>query len=199
MYRGKHETTRKGTQKFKKSGVLLASLLLVLALTVGTTVAYLMDVTGPVENVFQPVNVNSGITETITNKEKTSIIVTNDGDMPVYVRATMAIYWVDSNDIIVEPEQCSYSGVTVNTDGGWFQVGDIYYYKNCVSANGKTPNLLASPISATIKPEGADYKLKVEIHAEAIQATPTQAVSSAWGQDIAVNSDGSLYAKGGNP
>lgn len=191
MYFGNYQ--KKGAKKPIRSGVLLASLGLMLTLSVGTTVAYLVDETSQVENTFRPASADIQITEDFNGQVKSSIQVTNTGDINAYIRATLVMYWIDSNGVIVKPENCSYSGGQINTD--WITVGDIYYYIKPVSP-GTSIELLASPITAQISPENTDYRFVVEVLTEAIQAEPTDAIEDAW-KDVNVQSDGSLVCSGG--
>ncbi|MBQ3011571.1 MAG: hypothetical protein IJD81_10305 [Oscillospiraceae bacterium] len=193
MYRGKHEKPVKGLKKYKRSGVVIASLLLIFALTVGTTAAFLWDRTDTTDNAFVPVTVGVDIEESFDGQTKSAVVVRNEGDIPVYIRATAAFYWTDANGVIVEPENCSHTPVVLGS--GWFSVGSVYYYTAPVSSGNATSNLLASPITAQITPEFSNYVLHMEVHSEAIQAQPADAVEQAWrGVDV---KGGNLTAAGG--
>ena len=185
MNRGKCKNARTGRKRNRKPTVLLASLVLLCTLAVGTTVAYIVDATSQVVNTFQPVTTSVDVTESFDHREKKEIKITNGGDIDVYIRATLAMYWTDSNGVIVKPTNCSYSGFTLNT--GWIQVGDIFYYSSPVAPN-TTVELLkpGTSITATISPEQADYRFVVEVMTEAIQADPTDAVEDAW-KDVNVS------------
>ena len=181
MYRGKHELPRKRGGKLKKSGSLIASLLLLLTLTVGGSIAFLIDTTAALRNTFVPTSVNVTVVEDFKNNVKSSVTVENTSDIPVYVRATLAVYWTDSNGVIVEPETCEHSPIVINDK--WVTIGDIYYYPTALGVGGVTENLLHKdhPIYVTIMPEGVEYRLVVEVLTESIQAEPATAVQQAWG------------------
>lgn len=182
MYKPKHEKSVKGLRKYKKSGILIVSLILLLTLTVGGTLAYLMDVTGALVNSFTPTSADITVEEDFTNNVKKSVIVKNEGDFPVYVRATLAIYWIDSNGVIVEPDTCDHSSVVIAVPWVEQPAGSgIYYYPTMLKPGDSTTNLLAQPITATVMPDGVEYRLVVEVLAEAIQAEPVDAVKDAWG------------------
>lgn len=190
MERGKHE---KGNLKYKKSLGLLAALLLLLTVTVGGTVAYFLDSTDTVTNTFVPVSVKADITESFDHQTKSSVVITNEGTIPTFVRAAAVMYWTDANGVIVQPENCSNTPLVLGE--GWFAVGSVYYYGSSVAVGGATGNLLAQPITATISPENSNYVFHLEVHTEAIQASPTDAVEAAW-KDVNV-SGGKLVAAGG--
>lgn len=192
MYRGKHEKPVQGMGRYKRSGVLLASLLLIFALAVGTTAAFLWDKTETEKNTFVPVNVAVNLEESFDGQTKSAVAVRNQGDIPVYIRATAAFYWTDASGVIVEPENCSHTPLVLGS--GWFAVGDIYYYSAPVAPGSATSNLLGSPITAQIVPEYSNYIFHMEVHSDAIQAEPAGAVEAAW-NDVNV-SGGNLTAGG---
>lgn len=194
MYCGKYRTGNMSLKKYKKPAVLLASLLLILSAAAGTTLSYLIDGTSQVENTFQPASAKVEIDESFDHQTKSNITITNDGDIPVYIRATLVMYWIDSKGVIVEPEECSYS--TPDIDDNWITVGKIYYYPESVEP-GEEVKLLESgtSITAHISPKNADYRFIVEVLTEAIQAEPAAAVEDAW-KDVSVNPDSGNLIKG---
>ena len=190
MYHGKHEKPVNGIKKYKKSGVLLASLVLILALTVGTTVAFLIDSTDIVTNRFSPTHVDISLDEHFDHQTKSRVQILNNGNVDVYIRATVACYWTDSQGVIVEPDDCSYSPDPLELGDGWvnYQNKGIYYYTKSVEPGVKTENLLKQPVTATISPQHSNYIFHMEVHAEAIQADGVTAsgnkiVEAAWGVD----------------
>lgn len=179
FYRGKHAAKSIRSFKMNKVTVMVASLVLLFTFVIGGTLAWLADTTEPVVNVFEPVEVKTEIQETVNNTEKTDIYFTNPGEIPVYIRATVAVYWTKGNDVVAKPSDGS---VTFSALGaGWIQKGDIYYYNEPVEEAGSGTNatsVLFESIKAVV-PEG--YAVKIDIHAEAIQAEPITAVQQAWG------------------
>lgn len=189
MSNGKYAKTEKVKSRSKKTRVLLASLALLLVLSVGGTIAYLMDSTGPVVNTFDPAEAKVTITEDFDGQTKKDIVIENESDFPAYIRATLAIYWIDGNGVIVKPTDCRISEITINS--GWVKRGEIYYYTAPVAKNGTVALLEpGTAITAYISPEFSDYRLVVEVLAEAIQAEPKTAVETAWG--VSVGTDGNL-------
>ena len=85
--------------------VLLAlSLVLVLGLSVGGTLAYLVTSTGPVTNTFTPGEVKTEIKEEFANDIKENVYVTNTGTVDAYIRAQIVINWVDKDgNMVADP------------------------------------------------------------------------------------------------
>lgn len=182
----------------KKNVILIISLALLLAATIGGTAAYLLAATERVTNTFRPAEVTVTINEDKTATTKSNISFTNpqtEKAVPVYIRATLVINWTDTVNgteaVIAPPADSSVTlGSLLN---GWFQVGDIYYYPGVIAPGGSTP-VLMNPITVTL-PDGSTAKCHIDIHAEAIQADPAAAVEEAW-LDVNVNSSGDLVAAG---
>ncbi len=163
---------------------LILSLCLIFALAVGTTFALLKANTAPVENTFTAAKSGTDIVEKLDGSQKTSIAVINTGTAVSYVRVKLVMNWVDeSGNVSAEPVN-----ITPSITDNWFLKDGIYYYKTPVAANGKTENLLQTPITQGTAPEG--YHLEVTVLAESIQAAPSKAVTDSWG--VGVDSNGYL-------
>lgn len=166
---------------------LILSLCLIFALAVGTTFALLKANTDPVTNTFTAAKSGTHIDEELEGSQKTSIKVQNTGTAVSYVRVKLVMNWVDDdNNVSATPVN-----ITVDYDNtNWFEQDGIYYYKMPVAPDGKTTNLLATPITEPAdKPAGCH--LEVTVLAESIQAAPSKAVEGAW-TAVKVGSDGSL-------
>lgn len=163
---------------------LILSLCLIFALAVGTTFALLKANTDPVTNTFTAAKSGTDIVEKLDGSQKTSIAVKNTGTAVSYVRVKLVMNWVDeSGNVSAEPVN-----ITPSITDNWFLKDGIYYYKTPVAANGKTENLLQTPITQGTAPEG--YHLEVTVLAESIQAAPSAAVQQSWG--VGVDSNGYL-------
>lgn len=163
---------------------LILSLCLIFALAVGTTFALLKANTDPVENTFTAAKSGTDIVEELDGNQKKSIAVKNTGTAVSYVRVKLVMNWVDeSGNVSAEPVN-----ITPSITDNWFLKDGIYYYKTPVAANGKTENLLQTPITQGTAPEG--YHLEVTVLAESIQAAPSKAVTDSWG--VGVDSNGYL-------
>ena len=176
MSKGKY---RKPEAK-KRTAILIASLALLLAIAVGGTVAFLRDTSDSVTNTFTPAEVEIIPYESVTENTKSDIKFENDGTVPVYVRATLAIYWTDIIDGAKQPiAPPADSNVSIGAvKSGWFRVGDIYYYAAPVDAGASTTVMLET-ITVTL-PSGSTAQCHIDVHAEAIQATPASVVADAW-------------------
>lgn len=163
---------------------LILSLCLIFALAVGTTFALLKANTDPVENTFTAAKSGTDIVEELDGNQKKSIAVKNTGTAVSYVRVKLVMNWVDeSGNVSAEPVN-----ITPSITDNWFLKDGIYYYKTPIAANGKTENLLQTPITQGTAPEG--YHLEVTVLAESIQAAPSKAVTDSWG--VGVDSNGYL-------
>lgn len=163
---------------------LILSLCLIFALAVGTTFALLKASTEPVTNTFTAAKSGTDIVEKLDGSQKTSIAVKNTGTAVSYVRVKLVMNWVDeSGNVSAEPVN-----ITPSITDNWFLKDGIYYYKTPVAANGKTENLLQTPITQGTAPEG--YHLEVTVLAESIQAAPSKAVTDSWG--VRVDNNGYL-------
>ena len=174
-----------------RKAALILSLCLIFALAAGGTLAYLKAHTPPVTNTFTAAKSDIKIDENVENGEKSSIQVKNIGTATSYVRVKLVMNWVDdATENIVSGD--NLPTVELNTDDGWFEKGDIYYYKTPVAPKDLTANLLKDHITQTNAPEGCH--LEVTVLAESIQAAPSTAVEGAW-KVVKVGQDSCLTLK----
>ena len=159
-----------------RKAALILSLCLIFALAVGTTFALLKANTAPVTNTFKAAESGTHVDVEDSGNEKTGVFVTNEGTATSYVRVKLVMNWVDGKGNIVSGD--NLPTVELNTVDGWFEKGDIYYYKTPVAPKDLTANLLKDPITQTNAPEGCH--LEVTVLAESIQAAPSTAVEGAW-------------------
>ena len=198
MYHGKHEAPKSAARhSFKKAGVLLAALVLIVSTVVGGTLAYLATQTGPVVNTFTPGKVDVEIEEDFKDNVKSNVYITNvqsADSVTAYIRAKVVVTWRDAdNNIVQQPD-----GYTLNLtkpadfDTNWFENGGIYYHKAPVDP-GKQTAMLIEKASYTVA-AGAEpgYHLDIQIIAEGIQAKPTTGVTEKW--HVNVGTDGNLVA-----
>ena len=182
FYRGKRALKR----TLVRPVLLALSLILVLGLSVGGTLAFLIADTDPVINTFTPGKVTTEIEEDFENKlVKENVCIENTGDVDVYIRATIVANWVDVSGNIIAPakEGEDYTGFT--SDLGWDKHSDGYYYWTEPVAPGTSTGELIDSCQpyADAKPEGADH-LQMTILSQAIQAEPKQARDDAGWPDI---------------
>ena len=193
----------------KKTVILIASLILFLVAAVGGTAAYLRASSDEVTNTFIPAEVIIDINETKATNTKSDISFTNrdtENAVPVYIRATLVIYWTDTFDmtnddtdnpteqVIAKPADADVV-LTENLGEDWFRVGEIYYYALPVEPGNTTATMLKDAITVTV-PANSNVQCYIDVHAEAIQAEPVSVVTSVW-KDVKVDGNGSLTVNGG--
>lgn len=171
--------TNKSGFRWKRSGILLAAVIVLLAGAVGGTWAFLVAQSESVQNNFTYAHVRCTIDEKFENGVKSNVKIQNTGDIPAYIRARIVVTWKDANGKVsaVPVKNTDYTIAFNETD--WTQQGDYWYCKTAVDAGGETPVLIIKCEKKGNAPK--DYDLSVEILADAIQSEPASAVTEAWG------------------
>lgn len=155
----------------KKSTIrILLSLLLVVVIAVGGTLAYLMATDNPLRNTFALAEVETNVEEpeSGTEGDKTPK-VTNTGKSPVYVRARVVISGGDAG--VVQDK------ITFTYSTHWVEGGDgFYYYDGILPANqgdaSTTPPLFEGVKVDNEVPKEAEFS--VDVYQESVLA-PTDA------------------------
>ena len=188
QYDGKYlQSEHKQLRRPKRLATLLVSLLLVLGVAVGGTVAFLSTRTDSKENTFTPSKVTCEVTETFKNNVKSNVAVQNTGDTTAFIRASINVTWMSNQDAAnqtvsakVPVKDTDYS-ITFAKNTKWIQGDDgYYYYQLPVGPQGSTGVLIEEcelQNNASV-PDG--YHLSVEIVASAIQSAPDSVVQSMW-------------------
>ena len=189
MYRKKHLAASENRPLPKKKvSLLLVSLVLIAAIAVGSTVAFIATSTEPITNIFNPANVTIDIDEKIESGVKTDVQVKNTGNTDAFIRAKIVVTWkdADGNVSATKPVEGTDYTMTLN-ETNWFRGSDGFYYcRTSVAPNGgSTPVLITAckKVDGVTPPDG--YDLSVEIIASGIQSTPDSAVKEAWGMTVA--------------
>ena len=193
MYHGKYEARhlqRRRKRRSKKTGMLFLSLLLVIGMVVGGTVAWLSTKSAPITNTFLLSHVSCSVTEEFNGTTKSNVNVTNTGDIDAFIRVKLVTYRV--ND-----EEQHIGGIAKIPDftpgAGWVENGDYYYYTKPVAPGTKPAAALISSIDLIGSYTDADGgKQAIDVMAEAIQSVPENAVKAAWGAGFSIGADGSL-------
>ena len=197
-----------------KKLIIITSVILLLLVAVGTTLAYVFTDTEPVENAFTPSSVacavvengNEPVSGSLVNisDSKNNVQIQNTGDTDAYIRVAVTVNWMNADGTRVwaqKPIQNTDYTITYNLSEGWFDGGDgFYYYSKAVSPT--SPNnltgilisnaALMSGVTAPVGTDGTQYYLSIEIVASAIQSTPETVVEEQWG--VTVN-DGVITPK----
>lgn len=192
-----------------KKSIIITSVILLLLVAVGTTLAYVFTETGTVNNTFKTSRVSCAVVEkgkeqisgsTVnTNASKDNVQIKNTGDTDAYIRVDVVVNWANADGTRVwaqKPVEDTDYTITYNLSDGWFYGGDgFYYYSTPVSPNELTGVLiqnaaLKSGVTAPIGTDNTQYYLSIEIVASAIQSTPASTVSDQWG--VTVSDDGTI-------
>lgn len=167
-----------------KSLLLLLCTVLLLG-TVGGTAAYLFTDTGDVSNVFIPGKVEGTITESFDGAVKSSVAVTNTGNVPAYARITFTNYMTDTEG---NPTAVTPPVIAFKPGEGWVQSGSYYYCTSPIAPGDSSDNLLGSSITLA---SGQVVEVLAEfIQAEGVTSSGTSFPGMAWGVQVA--SDGTL-------
>lgn len=204
----KHGTAR------NKSLLLVASMILLFAVSVVGTGAFLVDQDEPVTNVFEIAQVPNEVTEKFENDVKNNVAITNTGDTDAYIRVAVVATWVKKTGT---GENATYEVAPTKpiwgTDYIWYPSNDVdeepgyntdywikgddgfFYYIGAVAPSDSTEFLFTkcSVLDDATIPDG--YTLSIEIMGQSIQADGMGTdedgelktpVELAWGEDAAV-------------
>lgn len=168
--------------------MMVLSVVLLLALAVGGTLAWLSTKTTSVTNTFTPAEVNCKVEEDFDENTgvKTNVNVTNTGNIAVYIRVKLVTYRTnDARQHIGGKAELP----TFKLGADWVKHGEYYYYTLPVAPGKKPAANLADSMTLTGSYEDADGgKQALDVMAEAIQSAPEKAVADAWGVKIAPGS-----------
>lgn len=148
-----------------------------------------LSVTGVLVNEFGFGSVAPSVDEKLDNNVKSDVAVKNSGSAPAYLRVAVDIYWQDKDgarlwdepvagtDYAIEWGNVSNASAS-NSASSWVVASDgFYYWTSPVVPMGKTDVLIKS-----VSEKKADGKnLVVDISTQAVQSTPDDAVTEAWG------------------
>lgn len=180
MYQEKH-SVRKKKIRFRKSFVLLTSVIVLTLGIIGGTVAFLIANTEKVNNNFTYGYVSCAVNEDpFTGGTKSNVTIQNTGDTTAYIRARIVVTWKDAAGNVFGKAPVAPTDYTLQTGSGWTTGTDGYwYYKSAVESGESTSALIKSCTNKETSPDEA-YDLSVEIIADAIQSQPANAVTEAW-------------------
>lgn len=173
----------------KRSLVLVVSLLALLLVVAGGTLAWL-TAQDSVSNTFTPAHVSCEVTEEFDGTVKKNVNVTNTSDIAAFIRVKLVTYRVnDAGQRIGGTAEIP--GFELGTN--WVEHEGFYYYTLPVAPNAAPATDLIDQITLTRSYDDADGgKQVIEVMAEAIQSQPDRAVQQAWGAGFTIGTDGSL-------
>lgn len=190
-YEGKHgkpqaqPVSARPRRKGRATAMLLATVML-FALAVGGTIAWLTDKDSPITNTFNPSKVTCEVEENFDGKVKSDVNVKNTGDIDAFIRVKLVTY--RTND------EGKHIGGTAElpqfTLGeNWVKYGDYYYYTLSVAPGEMPKTNLTDSMTLTESYNDADGgHQSIDVMAEAIQSVPAEAVGQAWRVSIAPGS-----------
>ncbi len=183
MYKGKFSKNNK--RRLTPWAAL--ALALVLALSVGGTIAYLVTRANSITNTFTPSNVDCEIVEPNWkegNTSKSGVYVKNTGTADAHIRATIVATWQNNEGIVLAetPVLGTDYALKINTSG-WKQNGDYYY---CIQAGAPDNQTSVLIERCEVIGKQDDYVLCVDILAQAIQADPASAEEKAWNSGLSL-------------
>ena len=181
----------------KKSTVLLVSVVLMITLAVGGTVAFLVAQSISYKNTFVPGDITTEVVETLEGNVKSNVMIKNTGTADAYIRAFVSVTWQDESGNVYGKAPVIGTDYNISYDlaNGW-QLGSdgFYYWTKAVSTQASTGVLIktCSPVEGKA-PDG--YELTVEILGSGIQTLPTHVVTTEWSSGVSAADGKTLTVK----
>ena len=187
MYNGSHARAKKHSRiRMNKLAILFIAVVMLIGAVVGSTVAFLVTKTAPVENKFTYASVSCTVSESFNGTTKEKVQIQNTGTTDAYIRATYVVSWLNKDGSIAPvPQGTTPDGyilsISENPNKAWTKGTDGYFYYLTPVAPGHFTEGGSLVNCSVVYPENAEYILSVEILATAVQSTPAKAVQEAWG------------------
>lgn len=179
-----------GTKRRVRPAAIIAAVL-VLALAIGGTLAYLARRSASAANTFTLAS--TGLT---TSVENDALYLTNTSNTPVFVRGKVVVTWQDGDGNISATAPVSGTDYSLTRESAWTEHSGAFYYNGTVAVNAKVKLGQCSRLAGANPPEGYTY-LNVVLLGESVQsegstASDDTAVHDAWGASW----DGSAWSFG---
>lgn len=163
---------------------MVLAFLMLLGLCIGGSVAFLLTGSREVTNAFQPAHMACHVEETMDKETsvKSNVYVTNDSNVPAYIRVKLLFNWRDAEgeNMVAQPAWKRSSSISLPEGSKWVLGSDgFFYYTEPVEAKGNTEKLI-DEITLGFDPVTGS-KQSLEIVASCVQAEPDEAVKQAWG------------------
>lgn len=194
-YEGKHgkpqaqSVSARPRRRGRATAMLLATVML-FALAVGGTIAWLTDKDRPLVNTFDPSKVTCEVQEKFDGKVKSDVNVKNTGDIDAFIRVKLVTSRTnDAGQHIGGTAALPQFTLGAN----WVEYNGYYYYTLPVAPGDKPATKLTDSMTLTENYDDADGgHQSIDVMAEAIQSVPEAAVKAAWGTGFSIGTDGSL-------
>lgn len=190
-YEGKHRKAaapvhEKAIRTGRLTTMVIATVLL-LALAIGGTLAWLSTKDEPITNTFTPSKVTCEVTEGFNGSTgvKSNVNVKNTGTINAFIRVKLVTYRTnDAGEHIGGTAEIP----NFKLGEGWVKHDGYYYYTRPVAPGEKPKTNLTNSMTLTGSYTDADGgKQAIDVMAEAIQSVPEDAVKAAWGLSIDTN------------
>lgn len=158
----------------------ILSIFVLVLMVVSVSYALLTSTTISIENEFIPGQVVPKVVEEIEDNIKKEVAISNQGNVPAYVRVVLVANFIDGNQAILN--EAAPLPTINNTD--WFEQDGYYYYRHIVLPTEKTRPLFENFQMPAF--QGGKYQLQVIT--SAIQAKPATAVETVWPVQVASDS-----------
>ena len=177
--------------KIKKSLITLVSLLAILCVTVGGTLAFLIDTDEPITNIFNPTEVTTTVVETLDGTVKKDVKIQNTGTTDAWIRAAVVVTWQNADGNVYGQAPVKDTDYVITWGTGWATGDDgFYYWTSPVKAETGETGALIETISPKGNPPADGYYLTVEIIGSGIQNKPAMVFNTEWvSSGLTVNDD----------
>lgn len=199
------KVTHISIDKFKamrpsKRIILTVCAVLIFCMITGGSIAWIVSISEPVNNGFDPAKVTITIVEEFEDDVKSNVRIGNTGNVDAYIRVALVPAWVDEDgNVVAQPaslDDCTITWGENGTDNlagsGWFLGEDGFYYcmtpippksEESGAPDNHTP-ILIKECKANESEYGHQYDFELRIVASAVQAIPTSAVTEAWPVEV---------------
>lgn len=181
MANGNYES-RRSRRIGKRKLAMVLSLVLLMAMAIGGTMAFLITRSENVANTFAPGHVGCDVSvDNVKNMDIWTVKPDKKTNATVYLRAEVVANYAKEEDgatVIhwsqpkIDLENVADESEDTNIFGSWSKIGDYYYFSDEVAPSHKD-NVRRFKIVTTGTPP-AGYTLQIQVLGEAIQADPDE-------------------------
>ena len=125
---------------------LVICLILLLMISVGGTIAFVVTHTSEIRNTFTESVVKCEVDETFKDNVKSNVSIKNTGDTTAHIRAFVNVTWMNESGQVASVSPIESTDYRIDYfDSGWLKGSDGYYYYSLpVQPNNKTAVLINS-------------------------------------------------------